>query len=420
MSGASQYKLIAFDVEGILIPEARFLFFEVAWKLGIKKFILSAFFGLLYKAGFLSLKRAVKLIYRLFKGMHVQTFISFFEQVPFLPDAEMVISDLKKNGWKIAFISSSVPVIALKKLNERFKADYLQGPEIGLDGDCLTGEIWGEVLETEGKALALKRILSNNIHVNPFCVGVADDRNNLPMLEICNIKIAFNADIFVTQISDYIIRESLFELTEFLQSEMKERRVGRNLSPRDIIRELIHMSGFILPFLCISFFDRYYASSIVFLASTLYAVSEIERLTGRNVPIISRITTMAAGKFELYSFVSSPLFYAFAIIGALLFYSETISYVSITVLTLGDSFATLFGKLLGRTKIPFNKTKNLEGTIFGFIAAFLGCLCFTDPFRAFVASFVGMSIELLPSPVNDNITIPLGAALSIVPTFPKM
>jgi dolichol kinase len=61
----------------------------------------------------------------------------------------------------------------------------------------------------------------------------------------------------------------------------------------------------------------------------------------------------------------------------------------------------------GKTKLPFNKGKNIEGTIFGFILAFLGAMIFIDPARALIAAAVGMLVEGVPSPINDNLTIPL-------------
>jgi dolichol kinase len=67
----------------------------------------------------------------------------------------------------------------------------------------------------------------------------------------------------------------------------------------------------------------------------------------------------------------------------------------------------------GKTRIPFNKGKNLEGTFFGFLFVFLGAMIFVDPTRALVAAVVGMLVEALPSPINDNLTIPLASGLAV-------
>jgi dolichol kinase len=42
---------------------------------------------------------------------------------------------------------------------------------------------------------------------------------------------------------------------------------------------------------------------------------------------------------------------------------------------------------------------------------------FVDPVKALIGAFLGMLIEVLPLPINDNLTIPLaaGLALTLIP-----
>jgi dolichol kinase len=143
-------------------------------------------------------------------------------------------------------------------------------------------------------------------------------------------------------------------------------------------------------------------------------MSETGRIFDKSLPIIPDITSKAAGKSELQEFVASPIFYAMGIIVPLMIFPEPISYVSIIVLTLGDGFAGIFGEAFGKRRIPFNKTKNFEGTASGFFFAFMGSLLFVDPLRALIASAVGMFTEVLPLPVNDNLTIPLASGAALI------
>jgi len=41
-------------------------------------------------------------------------------------------------------------------------------------------------------------------------------------------------------------------------------------------------------------------------------------------------------------------------------------------------------------------------------------MIFVDPARALVAAAVGMLVEGIPSPINDNLTIPLVSGLVLV------
>jgi dolichol kinase len=68
----------------------------------------------------------------------------------------------------------------------------------------------------------------------------------------------------------------------------------------------------------------------------------------------------------------------------------------------------------GKTPLPFNKGKNVEGTIVGFMLAFLGAMLFIPPIIALVAAAVGMLVEGIPSPINDNFTIPFIVGLLLI------
>ena len=126
------------------------------------------------------------------------------------------------------------------------------------------------------------------------------------------------------------------------------------------------------------------------------------------------MTSKAALGEENWSFAFAPLFFALGIALPLLIFPNPASYVSIAVLTLGDGSASIFGKKFGRTVIPFNKSKKFEGSILGFFTAFLGTMFFVDPLRGLIAATVGMIVEFLPLPVNDNLSIPLLSGLAVI------
>jgi dolichol kinase len=152
---------------------------------------------------------------------------------------------------------------------------------------------------------------------------------------------------------------------------------------------------------------------LIILVTILYSISEVYRIRGINFPIISFVTWKAAKKTELYEFALAPIYFALGIIVSLLAFPAPISYIAITVLTLGDGFAHIFGMKFGKNTLPFNKGKNIEGTFFGLFFAFLGSLTFVNPAIAFIAASIGMLIESLPLPINDNLTIPIITGLML-------
>ena len=408
-TGHGTKRLVVFDVEGILIPKNRYLPFEISRKVGFLGFIHILALGFLYEIGILPLESALKRIFAMLKGLKAEEFLELHKRIPLMPGTEEVFTRLSKNGYRTALISSGLPTQVVDDLAKRLQVDYAYGLELGIADERLTGAIGGDVLKSGGKATVLQKILDEEGLTPQDCVMVADDRNNLPMFPLCKQRIGYNPDFVLTAKSDFVTRGSL---TEILPPITGEKLAGSqsNLSSRGL-REAIHTGSFLLTFICIYITGNILLASLIFLLAVLYIISELARVRGINIPILSAVTWSAANKPELYEFATAPIHFALGIAISLLIFPEPISYVAITVLTLGDGGAHIFGMKFGKTKLPFNKGKNIEGTIFGVIFAFLGAMIFVDPVRALIAAAVGMLVEGIPSPINDNLTIPLVSGL---------
>jgi dolichol kinase len=192
-----------------------------------------------------------------------------------------------------------------------------------------------------------------------------------------------------------------------------------SVSKRDIIRESIHMGGFLVPLVSAYLvLSSLWVALLILIVTLIYTMSELARMLGYNVPVTSTLTWNAAITPEIYEFVASPIFFAVGIMLALILFPTPVGYAAIAVFTLGDSLATLVGKRLGRHVFPYNSGKKIEGTVFGFLFAWLGALLFiVNPLKALVGAGVGMFVETLPAPISDNLTIPLvsGLAMLIIP-----
>jgi dolichol kinase len=191
-----------------------------------------------------------------------------------------------------------------------------------------------------------------------------------------------------------------------------DSRRSYSLVKRELFRKLIHIIGFSIPFIAITLGIWFAASFIVALAIG-YTISEFLRLRGYSVPGFTAITARAirGGSESRGTFVKAPLYFAAGILAALLIFPSPISYAAIAVVTLGDGFASIVGKLYGRTKIPFSGGKTMEGTAAGLALAFAGCLIFISPQMSIIAAAVGMGIELLNIRVSDNLSVPLATGL---------
>ncbi|MEJ2272794.1 MAG: HAD-IB family phosphatase [Candidatus Bathyarchaeota archaeon] len=409
-------KLIVFDIEGIIIPKNRYLIFEISRKVGFIGFIKIILFGALYETGLLNLESAMKKIFLMFKGLSEKEADRLYKQIPLIPGVEDVFKTLKEKGYTTALISSGLPSSAVKDLAQKLGSKYAYGLETETVNGHLTGIIGGEVLKSGGKAIVLKKILEKENLSRKECVVVADDRNNLSMFRLCGLKIGYNPDFVLTIKSDFVTKGALTEILlpitgEHLQSSQQK------ISKRSGVREIIHISSFFISFISMYLIGNNLISFLILLVTLIYIISEVARVRGKNLPIFSSITLNAVNKTEFYEFATAPINFALGIAISLLIFPAPIRYVTITILTLGDGFAHIFGMKFGRHRIPFNKGKNLEGSIFGFLFAFLGALLFIDPLRALIAATFGMIIEALPLPLNDNLTMPIatGLLLALIP-----
>ena len=409
-------QLIVFDVEGVLIPKRRYLLFETARKVGLWGFIRIIVMGALYEIGLQPLESTLRRIFMVLRGLTVDEVFQLYKKIPLMPSAKEVFERLNRAGYRTAIISSGLPTLFVRDLATRLNADYAFGLELKLAKGHLTGVIGGDVLKPGGKAIVLKKILEKEGLSSRDCVVVADDRNNLPMFPLCTLRIGYNPDFILTIKSDFVVKDDLSEILPIITENVLQVS-SPAISRSESIRETIHIGSFLLPFICVYLLGSYLASLLILLLTLLYIISEVARLRGINFPVISTVTWRAANKPELYEFATAPIFFALGIVFSLILFPASASYASIAILTLGDGFANIFGRKFGSVTFPFNKGKNVEGTIFGFLFASVGAMLFVDPVKAFMGAAVGMLVECLPLPISDNLAVPLasGLVLTVIP-----
>jgi len=237
------------------------------------------------------------------------------------------------------------------------------------------------------------------------------------MFPLCAVRIGYTPDFIISIKSDFAIKGDLSNILPYIIGDsVKIHRP--TLSRNEVFREAIHLSGFLIPLVLASwllpFLNRYLVSFLIFLITLLYVASEIARTGGTNFPIFSAINRRAMIQPEIQEFATDPIFFALGIMLSLILFPDPACYATIAILTLGDSSAMIFGKVLGRTAYSFNKIKSVEGSFFGFLFAFFGALVFVSPVKALIGATVGMLVECLPLPISDNLTVPMSAGLAMM------
>ncbi len=405
---AERTRLVVFDVEGVLIPKNRFIF-EAGRSLGFQRLVKLLFFGLLYEIGIFKLENALRHIFRNLEGMELETLHCIFDSIPATPFLQNIFSQLKARNCKIALISSGLPSVTVQKLAECLGAQYAFGIEVETKDGKLTGKINGDAIKPSGKLKILNEILTEENLTPKECVVVADDRNNQCIFLPETLKIGFNPDFVLRIKSDRVVNGKLTNILPIIDGKKHERSFP---SANDFVRESIHISGFFMAALAFIIGFQVVAFIIIGIA-IVYTASELLRLEEYNLPIISAITRNAASQSEIYGFAAAPLYFAFGIATTMFFFPNREGAAAIAMLCFGDSAASLFGGLL-TSSLPFNKGKTLEGFLAGFLFAFLAGTIFVSPLLALIGAAIAMTVEVLPLPINDNVSIPLitGAALT--------
>jgi dolichol kinase len=298
----------------------------------------------------------------------------------------------------------------VEKLASMVGADYAFGIDVGINDGALTGEIWGDAIEVNGKFKVLSQIVAAEGLKLEDCVVVADDRNNSCIFLSGMQKIGYNPDFVLRVKADKVVTGSLSGILPLIYGKSKQRSLP---SKNAVLREIIHALGFFVPLLA-GLIGIYPVALLICVVMALYFISELSRMSKKNLPIISAITRNAASQAELYEFAAAPLYFAIGILITLVLFPAPVNSAAIAIFALGDSAASLFGGLISKKPLPFNKGKTLEGSIAGFFFAFLAGSVFVSLVLALIGAAVAMMIESLPLPVNDNILIPLYTGLALM------
>jgi HAD superfamily phosphoserine phosphatase-like hydrolase len=325
----SKPRLVVFDVEGVLVPKNRFIF-ELGKSIGVSQLLKMLFIGFLYQIGVFSLKSALKRIFRIMQGVKVEELIKIFSEIPSPPYLKSVFSQLEARNCKTALISSGLPRVIVEKLAYTLGADYAFGIEIGVNDDTLTGEIWGDAIESNGKRLVLSRILDAEGLKLEDCVVVADDRNNSCIFLSETQKIGYNPDFVLRIKADHVITGKLHSIMPIIDGKPKH---WRQPSKNDLLREAIHASGFLVPVLA-CLIGIYPIALLICVVSALYVSSELARMNKKNLPIISAITRNAASHIEMYEFAAAPLYFALGILITLLLFPAPVGSAAIAIFAL--------------------------------------------------------------------------------------
>ncbi len=128
----------------------------------------------------------------LLKGLDESVMEDIARNLPITEGAEILFKALNKYGFKTAILSGGFNYFG-KYLQHKLGIDYVFSNELEIKDGKLTGKHLGDIVNGEMKAELLKKIaFKEDIHLEQV-VAVGDGANDLPMLNIAGLGIAFHA-----------------------------------------------------------------------------------------------------------------------------------------------------------------------------------------------------------------------------------
>jgi phytol kinase len=181
------------------------------------------------------------------------------------------------------------------------------------------------------------------------------------------------------------------------------------------LRVAVHASALLVPFVA-ELTSKSIVIAALSITTAIYTLSEVLRLRGKNVPLMTQFTLAMSREDEATRLVTAPAYLVVGVILSLVAFPKDIAYASISIVAVGDPVASYVGRKLGKIHV---RQKTLEGFTAGFVTSFAAGLLWVPPHLALAGSFTGMLLELLGI-IDDNLLIPLGAGSAmLVVTIPR-
>jgi|SRR3989304_7178394 len=196
--------IIIFDIEGVLI-DAEF-FPELGKILKIEDEIVDITFkGIRGEIDWTEglIKRLEKI-----KKTPYEMCLQVCNNLPYMRGAKEVCRKLKESGWTIVAVSGG-PTMLSDRVAKELDLDYVFGNElIFINGRLQTMDI----KVGADKSAAVRSLINGIGEKKENMVAVIDGANDIKLLNLVSVSIAFNSSKYVEEQTDYVIKEKNLNL----------------------------------------------------------------------------------------------------------------------------------------------------------------------------------------------------------------
>ena len=181
-------RLVAFDMDSTLI-EAEVID-ELAARAGVGKEVAAITERAM--RGDIDFSDSFRARVALLKGLDARVLEDVAHSLPLTEGAEKLVSTLKSLGYKTAILSGGFTYFG-EYLQRRLGIDYVYANTLDIVNGKVTGEVSGTIVDGQRKAELLRDIAAREGIDLQQVISVGDGANDLPMLSIAGLGIAFRA-----------------------------------------------------------------------------------------------------------------------------------------------------------------------------------------------------------------------------------
>lgn len=158
-----------------------------------------------------SLERRVALL----EGLPETVLDEVAASIELTPGARTTIRTLKRMGFRCGVVSGGFTKI-IQSLVDDLGLDFAAANELEVVDGKLTGRVIGDIVDRAGKAVALRRFAEEYEISLEQCVAVGDGANDIDMLSVAGMGVAFNAKPALREVADTALSHPYLDAVLFL------------------------------------------------------------------------------------------------------------------------------------------------------------------------------------------------------------
>ncbi|TVT32899.1 phosphoserine phosphatase SerB [Amycolatopsis rhizosphaerae] len=158
-----------------------------------------------------SLERRVGLL----AGLPESVLDEVAESIVLTPGARTTVRTLKRLGFRCGVVSGGFRRI-IQRIVDDLGLDFAAANELEVVDGKLTGRVAGDIIDREGKAIALRRFAERYAIPLAQCVAVGDGANDIDMLRAAGMGIAFNAKPALREVADTALSHPYLDAVLFV------------------------------------------------------------------------------------------------------------------------------------------------------------------------------------------------------------